>query len=248
MSSNAKDIGTLYLIFALFSGLLGTAFSVLIRLELSGPGVQYIADNQLYNSIITAHALLMIFFMVIPALIEGFGNFLLKLYNICSLVYKGYIKLVKPPLNISDAQLEAYCIAARNNVVKSSLSYFLDIDVIHTISAVSNKFVPVLEASVKLPINISIDTIIPVLNSISIDTISSTLMSESNTVHFDKMDYLANNYVHILNMKNIAIDLLCSKANISSSSVMLDFNLYKSIPFLLERYYISSVSCSWGHS
>jgi len=64
LSSNAKDIGTLYLIFALFSGLLGTAFSVLIRLELSGPGVQYIADNQLYNSIITAHAILMIFFMV----------------------------------------------------------------------------------------------------------------------------------------------------------------------------------------
>lgn len=64
MSSNAKDIGTLYLIFALFSGLIGTAFSVLIRLELSGPGVQYIADNQLYNSIITAHAIVMIFFMV----------------------------------------------------------------------------------------------------------------------------------------------------------------------------------------
>ena len=64
LSSNAKDIGTLYLIFALFSGLIGTAFSVLIRLELSGPGVQYIADNQLYNSIITAHAIVMIFFMV----------------------------------------------------------------------------------------------------------------------------------------------------------------------------------------
>lgn len=64
LSSNAKDIGTLYLMFALFSGLVGTAFSVLIRLELSGPGVQYIADNQLYNSIITAHAIIMIFFMV----------------------------------------------------------------------------------------------------------------------------------------------------------------------------------------
>ena len=63
-STNAKDIGTLYLIFAVFSGLLGTAFSVIIRMELSGPGVQYIADNQLYNSIITAHAILMIFFMV----------------------------------------------------------------------------------------------------------------------------------------------------------------------------------------
>jgi len=79
LSSNAKDIGTLYLIFALFSGLIGTAFSVLIRLELSGPGVQYIADNQLYNSIITAHAIIMIFFMVMPALIGGFGNFLLPL-------------------------------------------------------------------------------------------------------------------------------------------------------------------------
>lgn len=64
LSSNAKDIGTLYLIFALLSGLIGTAFSVLIRLELSGPGVQFIADNQLYNSIITAHAIVMIFFMV----------------------------------------------------------------------------------------------------------------------------------------------------------------------------------------
>jgi cytochrome c oxidase subunit 1 len=79
MSSNAKDIGAVYLMFALFSGLVGMAYSVLIRLELSGPGVQYIADNQLYNSIITSHAIIMIFFMVMPALIGGFGNFLLPL-------------------------------------------------------------------------------------------------------------------------------------------------------------------------
>jgi cytochrome c oxidase subunit 1 len=63
----------------MFSGLLGAGFSVLIRMELSGPGVQYIQDNQFYNSIITAHAILMIFFMVMPALIGGFGNFLLPI-------------------------------------------------------------------------------------------------------------------------------------------------------------------------
>lgn len=77
-STNARDIGTSYIMFGLISGLAGTAASVIIRLELAAPGNGILGGNhQLYNTIITAHALLMIFFMVMPALMGGFANYLL---------------------------------------------------------------------------------------------------------------------------------------------------------------------------
>jgi len=79
-STNHKDIGILYLMLALFSGLIGTMLSVMIRMELALAGRGMLDGNgQLYNVIITGHGVIMLLFMVMPALFGGFGNWLVPI-------------------------------------------------------------------------------------------------------------------------------------------------------------------------
>ncbi|MGB0844592.1 MAG: cytochrome c oxidase subunit I [Alphaproteobacteria bacterium] len=78
-STNHKDIGTLYLIFSIIAGLIGGAISVYMRAELQAPGIQFMSGGQEWNVWITAHGLIMVFFVVMPAVIGGFGNWIVPL-------------------------------------------------------------------------------------------------------------------------------------------------------------------------
>jgi len=91
--------------------MIGSAFSVLIRLELASPGVQFLqGDHQLFNVIITAHAFIMIFFMVMPGLVGGFGNYLLP------------VQIGAPDMANSKFNLNKWLSSYRNYTCSSSKS------------------------------------------------------------------------------------------------------------------------------
>src|SRR5690606_35204643 len=79
-STNHKDIGTMYLIFAMVAGVIGGFLSAMMRLELQEPGMQYFASAHTFNVFVTGHGLIMVFFMVMPAVIGGFGNWFVPLH------------------------------------------------------------------------------------------------------------------------------------------------------------------------
>ena len=163
-STNAKEIGTLYLIYSIFAGMIGTAFSVLIRLELSAPGVQFLAgDHQLFNVIISAHALIMIFFMVMPGLVGGFGikissllfligNKVKEIYpilkfSISSIFYKHNLK------KDNSKELNSEITILNNENFRSYLAGLIEGDgtfAVHNKNSTSKKYLPLIIIVLKL--------------------------------------------------------------------------------------------------
>ena len=210
LSSNAKDIGTLYLIFALFSGLIGTAFSVLIRLELSVSGVQYIADNQLYSNIIAAHAIVMILLFYTPIVILGFivllnrTSELLQLY--CNTPAKPHrlvnLKLTSMPVGLETvaSTINPY-IAAGFAVVYGCYFAYLFIDHYSTIPEVTST-IPVVTSTIP-----ELTTTIPVVPSIL--PLQSELFAAYNReeLFMIKMSGLRAQLFDLLKIEYLKLDL-----------------------------------------
>ena len=79
-STNHKDIGTMYIVFALVAGVIGGIFSMVMRMELAAPGPGVLdGDDQLFNVFVSGHGLIMVFFLIMPAFIGGFGNWFVPL-------------------------------------------------------------------------------------------------------------------------------------------------------------------------
>ena len=78
-STNHKDIGTMYIAYAVVFGIVGAVLSIFMRMELAEPGMQIFADSHTFNVFVTGHGLIMVFFMIMPAFIGGFGNWFVPL-------------------------------------------------------------------------------------------------------------------------------------------------------------------------